>query len=72
MSSRLPARLCRNRHGTNYVFRFSIPEDIRGSLGASCITLTFRVLTPAGLSEGLFDEVAMVHIVPRVCKAYAV
>lgn len=55
MPARLPARLCRNRHGTNYVFRFSIPKDIRRFAGRSEVrlSLTTEVRHQAVISSHL-------------------
>ena len=37
----------------------------------SCSTLTFLVDDPTSLSEGLFDDVTMAHMVPMVWGAHA-
>lgn len=33
MPAKLPSRLSKSRHGTNYVFRFAIPQDLRARVG---------------------------------------
>ena len=42
MPSKLPSRLAKSRHGTNFVFRFAIPRDLRARIGRNEVRLSLR------------------------------
>lgn len=42
MPSKLPSRLAKSRHGTNFVFRFAIPRDLRTRIGRNEVRLSLR------------------------------